>query len=896
MSSNVDLYVPQFSTLTTNQLLLSNISGTAFSNTLAFTTFSNILGVSEDKLWLKAGVYNTSILTASRYSFSNMASTVFNLSIGVSPYPMTISGNPTLYQYESTTITLQPTQFPSGYWSNVTISNFSLSLNNVFSSNSYITPTLPTGLSLGTPSPTNGLVAISGTPTVSRTLATTYFYYTRDSVGRTMSQAVPISVQKPRVIFSNVSGAPGSVATLNYGVPNDIRFSVSPPPTNGFSVDAIPSGMTLSLSGSNVLKLTGTPFSFADDGLVSTITTSNANFSGTGTLTSVFNPAVQLCNVPSAAYGYSNVTTTFMSGMSAVSQPEEGHPIAWELVGGPDTLNLSVINGVASVAGSISSNVVVQVVATDTLLNISYGASSSLYALADSVSFLYGTGPVSVSLFQDSSYDSGTAFLATASSGQNIIYTASDETALNSFQLYLGRGSGVLDGTPITVGSLDLDIYASTPQGVSATRPFSFNVASNVITFDPSYNFLNVSAHFIQGRPITTDYSVNDLTYKAAMSSGANVTQFTTSDLVGTGLTIKNRVLTGTSLSAGTFNVTLAAAFGSATSNLTLPYVIDADQLILAQPTQTDFVLELGSSVSYVLQGYTYSGSVIQSWGLAAPVTGVSVSPGGVLSLTGSSVTVPTSFTLTAQTYSGTTVTRSCTFTVNSGVFTAPTSTSAFLPIGSSLVGATDPATTLTLSGLPTGFTFSANTLSNTNGTVYPPQLVVFQSSLALNYPVRVATDTLQISVNSTSTNWIQYVPIDTITLSATSPAGGSVYITCPNPPSGLVWSPIRRTLTGSPRLLTIGDTITFWATDGYTSAALTVGYRVRVPASLRPFTSPSGYTQYVKQRAIVNGAVHAVNKTAFMPDPLIASEGGSYPPDVQKPDYACREGLVYYF
>jgi hypothetical protein len=103
---------------------------------------------------------------------------------------------------------------------------------------------------------------------------------------------------------------------------------------------------------------------------------------------------------------------------------------------------------------------------------------------------------------------------------------------------------------------------------------FSFSVSANAITFDPSYNFLSLSANFIQGRDIALDYTLEQREYRATTARGTVVTDFITDDLTGTGLSIvtvgAKSFLAGTPTTAFAKNVTVDAYFNSISASLTL--------------------------------------------------------------------------------------------------------------------------------------------------------------------------------------------------------------------------------------------------------------------------------------------------------------------------------------
>jgi hypothetical protein len=77
------------------------------------------------------------------------------------------------------------------------------------------------------------------------------------------------------------------------------------------------------------------------------------------------------------------------------------------------------------------------------------------------------------------------------------------------------------------------------------------------------------------------------------------------------------------------------------------------------------------------------------------------------------------------------------------------------------------------------------------------------------------------------------------------------------------------------------------YAHDGASVKMFLFPFTVRTPTYLRTFSSPSSYTNFARQRAITNSAVHSMGYDAYLVEPLISTQGGTYPPDVVK-DTVC--------
>ena len=115
-----------------------------------------------------------------------------------------------------------------------------------------------------------------------------------------------------------------------------------------------------------------------------------------------------------------------------------------------------------------------------------------------------------------------------------------------------------------------------------------------------------------------------------------------------------------------------------------------------------------------------------------------------------------------------------------------------------------------------------------------------------------------------------QYIPISTI-LFDTSDAGTSFFIASTLPP-GLTWSPavldtnghVCATITGRPVILGTSS-VDVYAQNSTGISKITVTITTQPIPLKKPDTTPSGYTNFIKQKVIADSAVSAINNRALV-------------------------------
>jgi hypothetical protein len=672
-------------------------------------------------------------------------------------------------------------------------------------------------------------------------------------------------------------------SVLSYKQSNDIRIGCRPAPSS-INVGVVPTGMTFTLSGSNIV-LSGTPTVFFDPSFSTTVTAVgtfastrlNVTLGMRPFLDIVVSPTVQVfCNIP---YTASN---------PMVTASVRGYPIACNSfllrIGNGLTVNQS-----GAIFGTLTTSplAILDASGFNTLSNT---APIQFNAVQDIVRF--NSAPVNYSILQNTNFQS--SFFARADSEQPITYTVSPLLD-GPVGLTLNPSTGIISGTPRGVSTQsNYRIVATTPFGATASFSISIVTFPDQIDISSSYGLgqycspSTSNLPLIQGYPIlSTDYSANTLKLLSTTRSGDPIAAYLQASFPA-GITLtQDGTLNGTPLVSG--NVVgsfVIRSLNGITTSATMQFSITSDTLFLTSPAVTDFLVTIGSNNTYSLSGYVLSKSRITSFGVTGAPAGVSVT-GQQLTILSPTVQAASPFNITATTDKGFVVSVSASLTVNNigiGSFTSPTSgQNIILPFGSAFPIVTEPNNTFTVTGSPDVAISGSNLIRTTTREIYPPQLITIRT-VNKSIAARLSTRALSPFITG-GTRWTQYVPIDTITLSAASTS--RVGFTVPTPPNGILWNPIASVLTNGPCNLTIQDSFTAYATDGFMTRSITIPYSVVAPVYLRIFSAPSAYTNYVKQRAFINAAVHAIDNTAFLPDGLITTQTGPYPPDAVK-DVIC--------
>lgn len=211
-----------------------------------------------------------------------------------------------------------------------------------------------------------------------------------------------------------------------------------------------------------------------------------------------------------------------------------------------------------------------------------------------------------------------------------------------------------LTGTP---SNTDLGIprtfqvYARNANNVvGSSDPIQYSVEQDALTFQATDTCLN----FIVGRSATqtkTGYYTAPVRFTATATSGCNVT-YSTSDLTGTGLTLSSGQIIGTPTSAvglSTLTVRATCAATAATKDTSLNFAILSDAFTF--PTKTFDFFQNTIISPYQFDVSTLSGRPIVAYFSSNLPSGLSLSLGGLLS--GTPTTINPSGTFTVTTFTG---------------------------------------------------------------------------------------------------------------------------------------------------------------------------------------------------------------------------------------------------
>jgi len=741
-----------------------------------------------------------------------------------------------------------------------------------------IAPSLPNGLR--TSIDASGKITIDGLPTLIRA-QNTYTLYSRTTTNQSIATLFPLQVLPARYQFSNISGTvvvdTTAAATINYKKLNHIVVGVRG--LQGvLAYSSVPSGMKISYAAGQI-DISGTPMQFIDPPQKYDVMVANSQYSTKITYLLTMNPCLEMI-VPTSVSAYSNVPYTSNAPLFKASVT--GFPAACNSF----VLSISGMNITqgGNVYGTINTNTLLKITAQGSLSNSVF---VSVNAIPDAVTFNPVVArPLSQNVFYCNS------FAASSSSGQPVTYSISPPFD-GPIGLILNTSTGIIQGTPRGVSTQsNFTITARNPQGIQATLPIVLSTIADFITISSYglYPYSISSLPMIQGHPVFQSEYPIPLTYTASSRSGDPIVGILSSNFP-MGLSLTNGKLTGTPQSYGNFVGTVVArSLNGVTAEIPLKFQIAEDILIL--PISTDFVVNHGTTETYSLSGYTFSTSRIRDYALFNPPAGVLITSAGQLTIQAQTYQKLTSFSILATTYAGTTISTNATLTVNNASIGRIVSPSGpiQLPAGQDYQVITQPNTFLcTVSGyqwvsiVGTAGNQRLRNVKPGDSTIYPPELVTLTASSNLVTPVRVSTKQIRpFAIEGDQYRWTQYVPISPITISSSGVPSNVIY-TVPSPPPGTYWNPIYSILTGNPSNLTIQDSFEVFATDGFSVVSFPIRYSVVSPVYLRTFAAPSAYTNYVKQRAFVNAAVHAINGVAYLPDPMIASETGPYPPDETK-------------
>jgi hypothetical protein len=319
------------------------------------------------------------------------------------------------------------------------------------------TGSLPPGLNISTGG------TLSGVPTT--TGAYTYTIVATDTAGSTSTLPLLITVTAVPPVFT-AQNAPGTATVGTSYSFAFAAFSTDPPLSFALGSGTLPPGVTLSSSGA----LSGTPTA---TGLYSynVVATDLAGSTSTGSLSITVSPsAAQTSTGPpvftaEGPLGTGTVGTAYSYGFTAIGAP----PITFALGSGSLPPGMTI-----SSSGVLSGSPTTVGLYTYTVLATGPAGSTSTGSLSMTVGATTGS-PVFTADGPAGSGNVGTAY----SYGFTAVGASPITFALGSGSLPPGMtisSSGVLSGSPTTVGLYTYTVLATGPAGSTSTRSLSLTV------------------------------------------------------------------------------------------------------------------------------------------------------------------------------------------------------------------------------------------------------------------------------------------------------------------------------------------------------------------------------------------------------------------------------------
>jgi outer membrane autotransporter protein len=662
-----------------------------------------------------------------------------------------------------------------------------------------------TSLAIVTP-PTNGTAIVTGTtityqPNIGYAGPDSFTYTATNSGGTSAPATVSVTVQDP-VITITPSG--GFSATVAAPYTQTFTFNGGAQPWSGYQVTNLPAGLSITGTTANTVTVSGTPTQAGSFNLnVSATDSSTGN--GPYTVGQAFTLTVAgptLTLAPPAG----SFNPTYGAAYSQAFTASGGiGPYTYALTGAlPPGLTLSgnTVSGTPTTPGTYNATIT----ATDT------GASGTGSPFTVAQSYVFNVAAPTIVV------NPATLPNPTAATAYSQTLTATGGVGPYGFAITAGSlppgitlaSGGALSGTSNQVGTFNFTATATDANGQTGSRAYTVTIAAPTLTMTPAAGTLNA--------PYATAFSQ---TFTA--SGGSNTFSYALTSALPTGLTFTGNTISGTPTVPGSYPITVTAT-DTVLTGAGAPFSIAQNYTInVPAPTIVVNPATLPNPTATVAYGQTLTAT-----GGAAPYTfavtagslpsGITLGAGGNLS--GTSNEVGTfNFTVTATDNFGQTGSRAYTVTIAAptltmtpaaGTLNAPYAT-AFSQTFSASGGSNTFSYVLT-GALPTGLTFSGNTISGT-------------PTVPGSYPITVtATDTVLTGVGapfSIAQNYTIDVPAPTIVV---NPA------TLPNTTAGLSYT---QTITASGAVAPYGFAVT--------AGALPNGLTLSAGGALSGTTTASG-------------------------------------------------------
>jgi len=710
----------------------------------------------------------------------------------------------------------------------------------------------PLSLSGGTPAsltitlaPTRGTAIVTGPTTITYQPNAGYagpdsFAYTATNSGGTSAPAtVSVTVQDPVV---TITAAGGFAAAVAAPYTQTFTFNGGAQPWGGYQVTNLPAGLSITGSTANTVTISGTPTQAGSFNLnVSATDTSTGNgpytFGEAFTLTVA---APTLTMTPAAGTLNAPYAVAFSQAFTASGGIG---PYTYTVTGAlPTGLTLSgnTISGTPTSPG----NYPITITATDT----GSTGTGAPFAVAQNYTISVPTPTIAVNPASLPNPVAGTAYSQTVTAtGGAAPYSFAVTAGSLPPGITLGTG-GALSGTSNQVGTYNFTITATDGFGQTGNRAYTVTIAAPMLTLSPAAGTL------------TANYAgLTTFAFTAGGSPGPY--NYTLSGALPTGMSFSGNTITGTPTVPGSYPITITAT-DTVLTGVGAPFSITQDYVINV-PTPV-IVVGGPSGMSTQAGGTSGFNQPLTATGGAAPYV-FTVSSGSLpagVTLSGQFIQgVPTAVgnfpvTITATDRFGQTGTLDIAITVFPPALTlSPAAGTLSAPYGTSFsqaftAGGTIYPFTYTLSGaLPTGLSFSGNTITGT-------------PTVPGSYPITVtATDTVITGTGapfSITQDYVINVPAPTIVV---NPA------TLPNTTAGLAYN---QTLVASGGVAPYGLTVT--------AGALPNGLSLTSGGALSGTTTASGTFNFTVTATDANGQTGSTAYTVVVAVPTLALTPATLP------------------